>query len=283
MATKTEFGRRQNSVLVTQTRFWRPPKSSLATKTDLGSRQTRLCWASQKRSDDTYILHGGSHYLHLCRLHSFAILWLWTTSSPYFCGWRETPILQGKSRLDNGKSTIAVLKELQHEYNSTPVADREKLEWACGDLYAHITSGILLEQVTYPEEHDLQLIVAWQVLRHDEASNQNWSKSTIEDKIRVAEAAKQRVEGGNEAAAVKLVLTMYGNGFRSRVYQWFLLARCVDPAARQYLKGLKDVNQQWIIDNKFLTGENHDAKFKMTAPMFSKGKLTGFNTTGIQD
>ena len=38
-------------------------------------------------------------------------------------------------------------------------------------------------------------MVAWQVLRHDELSNRNWSKSTIQHFIMVAEDAKLRVQG----------------------------------------------------------------------------------------
>ena len=46
----------------------------------------------------------------------------------------------------------------------------------------------------YPEE-GRHIVVAWQTLKHDELSNKNWSKSTIENFIMVAEDAKLRVPG----------------------------------------------------------------------------------------
>jgi hypothetical protein len=54
--------------------------------------------------------------------------------------------------------------------------------------------GISLERHKYPEEGH-HIVIAWQVLRHDESSNQNWSKSTIDDKISVCVAAKLRAQG----------------------------------------------------------------------------------------
>ena len=51
-----------------------------------------------------------------------------------------------------------------------------------------------LEKHKYPEE-SRHIMVAWQVLRHDEKSNKNWSKSTIEDFITVAQDAMLRVQG----------------------------------------------------------------------------------------
>jgi len=54
--------------------------------------------------------------------------------------------------------------------------------------------GITLEKRKYPED-GRHIMVAWQVLRHDEQSNKNWSKSTIENFIMVAEDAKLRVQG----------------------------------------------------------------------------------------
>ena len=54
--------------------------------------------------------------------------------------------------------------------------------------------GIPLEKHKYPEQ-GRHIMVAWQVLRHDEKSNRNWTKSTIENFITVVEDAKLRVPG----------------------------------------------------------------------------------------
>ena len=54
--------------------------------------------------------------------------------------------------------------------------------------------GILLESHKYPDEGK-HIVIAWQVLRHDDASNTNVSKSTIDDKIDVCMSAKARAPG----------------------------------------------------------------------------------------
>ena len=78
------------------------------------------------------------------------------------------------------------------------------------------------------------------------------------------------MQGGLEADAVKAVLVIYGAAFRSRVYQWFHLARALDAEKRAIIKKYNngDFNQAWIIDNKFLIGEGVDAKFVLKAASF---------------
>lgn len=76
------------------------------------------------------------------------------------------------------------------------------------------------------------------------------------------------MQGGLEVAAIKDVLGIYGSSFRSRVYQWFLLARAIDAEKRAIIKKHPDINQAWIFDNKFLLGEGVEAKFVMNAASF---------------
>ena len=76
------------------------------------------------------------------------------------------------------------------------------------------------------------------------------------------------MQGGLEVAAIKDVLGIYGSSFRSRVYQWFHLARAIDAEKRAIIKKHPDINQAWIFDNKFLLGEGVEAKFVMNAASF---------------
>ena len=76
------------------------------------------------------------------------------------------------------------------------------------------------------------------------------------------------MQGGLEASAIKDVLAIYGNSFRSRVYEWFKYARVLNAEKRAIIKKHKDFNHKWIIDNKFLLGEGVDEKFVMTADTF---------------
>ena len=79
---------------------------------------------------------------------------------------------------------------------------------------------------------------------------------------------KCAMQGGLEASAIKDVVAIYGQSFRSRVYNWFILARLLDTAKRAIIKKVPDFNQAWIEDNKFLLGEGVDAKFVLTAASF---------------
>ena len=76
------------------------------------------------------------------------------------------------------------------------------------------------------------------------------------------------MQGGLEASAIKDVLAIYGNSFRSRVYEWFKYARVLNAEKRAIIKKHKDFNHKWITDNKFLLGEGVDDKFVMTADTF---------------
>ena len=80
-------------------------------------------------------------------------------------------------------------------------------------------------------------------------------------------AVKCAMQGGSEAAAIKAVLVIYGTAYRSRVYEWFVLARTLNPDKRAIIKKYNnaDFNQTWIFGNKFLVGEGVDDKFVMTA------------------
>ena len=73
------------------------------------------------------------------------------------------------------------------------------------------------------------------------------------------------MQGGLEAAAIKDVLGIYGSSFRSRVYEWFLLARAIDAEKRAIIKKHPDINQAWIFDNKFLLGEGVEERYIMNA------------------
>ena len=75
-------------------------------------------------------------------------------------------------------------------------------------------------------------------------------------------------QGGLESLAIKDVLLIYGQGYRSRVYAWFKLARVLDAEKQAIIKNLVDFNQSWVEDNKFLIGEGVEAKFVITAASF---------------
>ena len=79
---------------------------------------------------------------------------------------------------------------------------------------------------------------------------------------------KCALQGGLEASAVKDVLAIYGNTFRSRVYIWFHLARALDEDKRAVIKKHPDFNHAWVFDNKFLLGEGLNEKFVMSADSF---------------
>jgi hypothetical protein len=79
---------------------------------------------------------------------------------------------------------------------------------------------------------------------------------------------KCAMQGGLEASAIKDVIAIYGNSFRSRVYDWAKYARVLNLEKRAIIKKHKDFNHKWIIDNKFLLGEGVDEKFVMTADTF---------------
>jgi len=76
------------------------------------------------------------------------------------------------------------------------------------------------------------------------------------------------MQGASEAIAVKEVLSLYGVGFRSRIYEWFHLARALSQDKRDIVKKHRDFNQSWIFGNKFLLGEGVDQKFVMSAASF---------------
>ena len=82
------------------------------------------------------------------------------------------------------------------------------------------------------------------------------------------EAMKCAMQGGLEATAIKDVLAIYGSVFRSRVYQWFQLARVLNAEKRDIIKKHPDFNHAWIEDNKFVLGEGVEEKFVMTAASF---------------
>jgi hypothetical protein len=82
------------------------------------------------------------------------------------------------------------------------------------------------------------------------------------------EAVEFAMRGGLEATAIKDVLAIYGSVFRSRVYQWFGLARVLDQDTRDIISKYTDFNQAWIFDNKFLVGEGVDEKIRLKATSF---------------
>ena len=81
-------------------------------------------------------------------------------------------------------------------------------------------------------------------------------------------AMKCAMQGGLEATAIKDVLLIYGPSYRSRVYEWFKLARVFDADKRAIIKKIQDFNQAWVEGNKFLIGEGVEEKILINAASF---------------
>ena len=157
----------------------------------------------------------------------------------------------GLRLLGDGKHTFAALRECKALYESD---DAVNYDWSA-PLIAAMTLGVDVQVIEFAED-DPDLVVAWAVGAHDDASNK-FKATSLRDMVRVAEAYKGKVPGGDWVKTRALLEKVYGKPRRMMVYRMVMAAQ---TQRQDVLKKLadNDVPNSWISDNKFFMGQGAD-------------------------
>lgn len=161
--------------------------------------------------------------------------------------------IDGRRCLNNGKATVAALKALMDEWKvafktepsaDTGVAVPPDLEWASGQLLAVFEEGLRVDVVRYPSD-DRDLVTAWNGLAHDVDSNK-YRATTLDLKIRIVNAQRARVAGGDWNLTVKALLAIYGASKRGTIYRWINAAKALSEAVLGVIRPRKDMLQGYV-------------------------------------
>ena len=161
----------------------------------------------------------------------------------------------GKACISNGKATVVALKRLFEECQKETKGEGEEAcppPWAAGELYDIFEQGLRCDFVQFSTD-DRELVLAWYGLAHDVDSNK-YRQTSIEVKIRIVENARARAPGGTYTAAVKTLLEIYGVSKKGTIYRWINTAKNLDEAVLAHIKGRPNLQQSFIMDNKYLCG-----------------------------
>ena len=92
-------------------------------------------------------------------------------------------------------------------------------------------------------------------------------------KIKIVQAQVRRAPGGDYKLAVAALLAMYGQSKKGTIYRWVNAAKNLSADVLAFMKHRKDIQQGFVMDNKYLCGHGEDARFKLTDE-FAKHALT---------
>ena len=196
---------------------------------------------------------------------------------PSILCWDQKPKVSlddGRWLINNGRSTIAALKELFQEtqpgHQFEDPVELHQNDWVVGELAEIFESGVRCDFVQYFED-DRDLVVAWNALAHD-ADNNRYRQTSIETKVKVVENTRARVPGGDWQLVVKALMATYGPSKKGTIYRWINTAKFLAAELLAHIKGRTDFHQGFVMDNKYLVGHGDDAKFKLT-PEYGKHAL----------
>jgi len=182
----------------------------------------------------------------------------------------------GRTRINNGKSTIVALKRLEEEYNeehpSAPtVSPPSTSAEACPhDLETHwpanlvniFSHGVRVDWVELAQD-DADLHFAWNAMIHDADVNK-YRVTTISQKIDVAKRYNSRVPGGDWDATRKLLMTVLGSGKRVNIWRWITAARTLSEDVLHILDLRPDLAHSVVFENKYFCGQGEERKYKLS-------------------
>ena len=182
---------------------------------------------------------------------------------PSILCWSEAPKTSthdGRWLLNNGRSTIAALLDLFHI--QAQHSEGEPPDWVAGELAEIFESGVRCDFVQYAED-DRDLVVAWNALAHD-AENNRFRQTSIETKVKVVENARLRAPGGDWQAVAKSLTAAYGTSKKGTIYRWINTAKFLPAGLLVHIKGRNDLQQGFVMDNKYMVGHGDEVKFKLS-------------------
>ena len=181
------------------------PLDDLSTAPDSGWRED-----DERRVDELEVVcKDGSYGQHTMALPSVQV---------DDAGREKLSTTDGRRILNNGKSIIMCLKRLKREFD----AAEEKPEWAKGLLLSALTEGVRVDVLKFPSD-DVDLMVSWQALAHNEENNK-YRITSIGTKIAIVKRISKKV-GGSSPDIVKAMLQMYGGKKKPMVYRSSSLKR----------------------------------------------------------
>ena len=191
--------------------------------------------------------------------------------------------VDGKYRLNNGKSTIAALQQLKKERaaaiaEATAEAmvgstDSAEPEWATGRLLRVLKEGLRMDVVVYQAEStdsadgsDPLLLMAVNAMQHD-ADQNKYRVTSLAMKVKIVESVRARVQGGDWKATLQGMLDIYGKSKRRTVSRWISVAQNMEPGVLALFKEnrrVQQLSQNLIWDNRYILGGGEEKRFKLS-------------------
>ena len=182
---------------------------------------------------------------------------------PSILCWDEKPKCScddGRYLINNGMSTISALKDLFQD--ASKHCEEDAPDWVAGELAEIFKSGLRCDFVQYAED-DRDIVVAWNALAHDADSNR-YQQTSIETKVKVVQNVRKRVPGGDWQLVAKSLIAIYGVSKKGTIYRWINTAKFVTEALLSHIRGRKDFQQGFVMDNKYMVGHGDEVRFKLS-------------------
>ena len=199
--------------------------------------------------------------------------------APALRGFQGRPVLDrdGRMLLSDGKHTVIACLRASEEYEKTKEdlasgaikEEDQKVSWS-DDAVKMFEDGLDFELADYPE-NDHDLVVAYNVLIHDESAN-TWKKTNIGDLCRAAKLIQQKVAGGSWDQTKQRLLNIYGSGRRSFVHRMCIAAQCTPKEVQDKCATLKHIPTSYLTENRFFVGRGANAGKQLSTEGQPKNK-----------